>query len=358
MADQHENKSATSPTSTPLLSPTTSFVSSHTLAERPSFEIAERSQGVPFQTHCQQVSPDSSENAIPTEDRRPDLLQASNSVEPGRPNINPPIFLLTSNVASGAPEDPSSLVSSPPALHKPEPQSSRVLRAQSLKSLPSASSFRVPTKLSSLRSDTSAATDSFDTDLRPQTSVPAFLGRHRTSQNAKSVQRAVSLGSIAELHSTAQQAYRNRTFSLPLAQQRRLSSLGERQKLSNSSLIRSRNAAITSVEDLRAPNDAALFIDIAKASDLDVLFPSPSPRHHPIPLCYRCSNPARPSTASKQAVYVPLFVNQRLRPATTSSMFFEPAYNYRVVKNGVSRPHGRTESTEELLGTYDPERVV
>lgn len=118
MADQHENKSATSPTSTPLLSPTTSFVSSHTLAERPSFEIAERSQGVPFQTHCQQVSPDSSENAIPTEDRRPDLLQASNSVEPGRPNINPPIFLLTSNVASGAPEDPSSLVSSPPALHK------------------------------------------------------------------------------------------------------------------------------------------------------------------------------------------------------------------------------------------------
>lgn len=126
MAEQHENKSATSPTSTPLPSPTSTFVSSHTLAKRSSFEIAERSQRVSFRPRCSQVSPDSSENVIPIEVRRPDQLQASNSVEPGKPDIKPPTFLLTSNVASGAPKDPSPLVRSPPALHKVH-----VLRQQS-----------------------------------------------------------------------------------------------------------------------------------------------------------------------------------------------------------------------------------
>lgn len=181
--------------------------------------------------------------------------------------------------------------------------------------------------------------------------MPAFLGRHRTSQTIKGVQRTVSLGSIAELHGTAQQAYRNRTFSLPLAQQRRLSSLGEHQKNEpNRGLTPSRSAAITSIEDLRSPNDAALFIDITKTPDLDVLFPSPSPHHHPIPLSYRCSNAARPSTGTKQAVYVPLFVNQHLRPATTSSMRHEPDDYCRVDKNGVYRPGDCSESADELLG--------
>lgn len=233
-------------------------------------------------------------------------------------------------------------------------------RTQSLRSLHYANSFRVPTRLSSLRSDTSVATDSFDTDIRPQASVPAFLGRHRTSQNTKGVQRTVSLGSIAELHSTAQQSYQNRTFSLPSAKQRHSSSLAVRHHLElESALTTSRNASIASVEDLRLTNEAALFIDIAKRPDLDVLFPSPPSPHLPIPLSYRCSNAVRPSTAQKEAAYVPLFVNRRLRPTTTSSMRREPDDYSRLDKNGVYRPSGRSESTEELLGRgYAEERVV
>lgn len=118
MADQHENKSANSLTSTPFPFPTSAFVSSHTPEERPSLEIAECRQRVSYRPRCSQVSPGPSENLIPTEVRRPDQLQTSNSVEQVRTDSKPPTFLVTTSVASGASEDPSPLVSSQAALHK------------------------------------------------------------------------------------------------------------------------------------------------------------------------------------------------------------------------------------------------
>lgn len=231
-----------------------------------------------------------------------------------------------------------------------------MLHPQSLRSLHSASSLRVPTRLSSLRCDASVSRDSFDSDLRPQASLPVFLGRHRTSQTATSVQRTVSLGSIAELHSTAQQSYRNRTFSLPLAKQRHLSSPAAcRHFVADTSLIASRNTSITSIEDLEElllANEAALFIDIDQKSDLDILFPpqnSQPSRRTPIPLSYRQNNPPAPTNAHKEAVYVPLFINHDLRPRSTSSM--RPDVDYCAVdENGMPLPLGRSESMEELLG--------
>lgn len=118
MADQHENKSATSLTSTPLPFPTSAFVSSHTLEEIPSLEIAERRQRVSYRPRCSEVLPGPTENLIPTEVRRPNQLQASNSVEQVQTDSRRPAFLATSSVASGASEDPSLLVRSQAALHK------------------------------------------------------------------------------------------------------------------------------------------------------------------------------------------------------------------------------------------------